>query len=318
MFEIYRTLLSLLVVLLSSNGARGCMLCFFTPDYRLYVCKQFSSEQYLSCLQLMRDEFGQFSNLEVGAKQKDLLKDIFSAGMFYIERRSTSKTKNFTVDIPDGVRKIKSQIGSLMKAVACIPPCGYQKNARIYKCESCSVVDCGYPLDCELQDIFVNENSRSSFQCTVKFPLPKDVTVLRTRDLSYFTHLHTGEDLAVIIKPTRPYHQGTYSCQIQEEEDILARNYFYINVTASNTAATVKLQELFYGVLDADEDGIILSQRIISISFHELLQQPGFLSRTGVLLIIVAVALLTMIATLLIGMAYRYATDTEERTSPKQ
>ncbi|XP_029433214.1 sperm acrosome membrane-associated protein 6 isoform X3 [Rhinatrema bivittatum] len=98
--------------------------------------------------------------------------------MFYIERRSTSKTKNFTVDIPDGVRKIKSQIGSLMKAVACIPPCGYQKNARIYKCESCSVVDCGYPLDCELQDIFVNENSRSSFQCTVKFPLPKDVTVV--------------------------------------------------------------------------------------------------------------------------------------------
>nr|XP_033818782.1 sperm acrosome membrane-associated protein 6 [Geotrypetes seraphini] len=180
-------------------------------------------------------------------------------------------------------------------------------------------MDCGYPLDCGLQDIFVQENSRILVQCTFKFTLPTDISVvwkfaknLRTQDLSYFTDLFSGEDLFILIKPTKPYHQGTYSCQIEDGPDIVARNYFYVNVTAFSTAANMKLQELFYNVTDADEDVALLSQQTFSASLHELLQQPNFLRRTSVILIIMAIALFTMLITLMIGVAYIFSTDIEE------
>ncbi|XP_030069223.1 sperm acrosome membrane-associated protein 6 [Microcaecilia unicolor] len=322
MIEAYRPLLSLLVVLLSSNGTRGCMLCFFTAEYRLRICRQFLQyvdDHLFECQNLFKEEFRPYSHLEIGAREKERVKRIFTKAMHNIERKSTRTTRNFTEDIPEEIRKIKPELESIPKAVFCVPPCGYQKNSRLYKCESCSVMDCGYPVDCKLQDIFVQENARTLIQCVFKFTIPKDITVvwkfaknLKTQDLSYFKDLFSGEDLFILIKPTKPYHQGTYCCQIQDGPDILARNYFYVNVTAFSTAANAKLQELFYSVVDADEDVALLSQQTFSTSFYDLLLQPDFLRRTSVILIMVAIALFTMLFTLLVGMAYLYATDIEE------
>ncbi|XP_034612583.1 uncharacterized protein LOC117869664 isoform X2 [Trachemys scripta elegans] len=134
----------------------------------------------------------------------------------------------YQVAVPETVARIQPELAQLKP--------GYQKDAQVYKCASCSRVACQLPLDCPVEDVWKNEGERTVLTCRVQFQTPPDVRHnwkfvkdLRTRDLSLFRDLHPGASSSIVLRPTRGSHRGTYACQLAQEDDVLARNYFYLN-----------------------------------------------------------------------------------------
>nr|XP_060642195.1 sperm acrosome membrane-associated protein 6 [Anolis sagrei ordinatus] len=75
------------------------------------------------------------------------LKDTFSRILFFMEEKGTANVP-FRIGISEAAEEIKEEVAKLKKASACIPPCGFQINARYYICTSCSFEDCQLPIDC--------------------------------------------------------------------------------------------------------------------------------------------------------------------------
>ncbi|KAM9114324.1 sperm acrosome membrane-associated protein 6 [Pangshura tecta] len=245
-----------------------------------------------------------------GVAEMEKLKDVFSRIIFSLEQKGMAKVP-YQVAVPEAVAQIQPELAQLKPAPACVPPCGYQKDAQAYKCASCSRVECQLPLDCPVEDVWKDEGERTTLTCRVPFQTPPDVRHswkfvkdLRTRDLSLFRDLHPGASSSIVLRPTWGSHRGTYACQLAQEDDVLARNYFYLNVTASSRGAETELQDMFRAVLQSPA-GRGAQERLPGLS--ELLAEPDSLHKRNVVLLMVGLALSALLGTLLLGGVCRWA-----------
>ncbi|XP_075462494.1 sperm acrosome membrane-associated protein 6 isoform X2 [Ascaphus truei] len=200
----------------------------------------------------------------------------------------------------------------------CKPPCGFQKNARRFYCKTCVEEDCDLPVDCAIHDIDISELDKVDLECTVNYNLPEDKSVtwqfgrnIRSTDLSNFKIIHIGEDTSLLIKPIRSYHRGTYTCQISDDEDVLIRKYFYLNVSRNEYGADTYLEDVFYVVLNTNVTHEEQPPGFKVHSLSDLISLKKSLGLTTRIFLTLGVALLFMLLTLLIGAGYLYATDVE-------
>ncbi|XP_067403107.1 sperm acrosome membrane-associated protein 6 [Emydura macquarii macquarii] len=329
-------LLPLCLGLLLAPRAPGCLYCFSTPQQRLRVCQTFlghTSPQHVTCLGTLRAAFQPYTRLVVGVAEMEKLKDTFSSLIFSLEEKGLAKV-SYQLAIPEAVARIQPELAQLKPArnrsdapglnagiwpdldssssastaPACVPPCGYQKDAQVYKCASCSLVECQLPLDCPVEDVWKNEGNRTTLKCRVQFQTPPEVQIswkfakdLRTRDLSLFRNLQLDTGSSLILQPTRALHRGTYACQLALQDDVLARKYFYLNVTGSSQGSETELQDMFRAILQspAGQGTGRAGGQLPQLS--ELLAEPDSLRKRNVVLLMVGLALSSMLGTLLLG-----------------
>ncbi|XP_054022529.1 sperm acrosome membrane-associated protein 6 [Dryobates pubescens] len=149
----------------------------------------------------------------------------------------------------------QSNAASSPPAPACIPPCGYQPAASIFKCATCRFEHCPFPLDCPVQDKWVQEDEAITLLCSVPFATPAGSAVtwmfakdLRTQDLAHFEELQgsvSGPFSLTIQEPV----PGTVACCLGPISQPLVRKYFYINVSERGVEEEKLLQARFRSVL---------------------------------------------------------------------
>nr|XP_025046689.1 uncharacterized protein LOC112547800 isoform X2 [Pelodiscus sinensis] len=137
-----RLLLPLCLSLLLVPWAPGCLFCFSTPQQRLRVCQVFlghASSRHTACLGTLQAAFQPHTQLGVGAVELEKLKDTFSNVIFSLEEKGVAKVP-YQVAFPEVAARIQLELAQLKP--------GYQKDAQVYRCSSCSTVECQLPLDC--------------------------------------------------------------------------------------------------------------------------------------------------------------------------
>ncbi|XP_012589057.1 PREDICTED: uncharacterized protein LOC105854458 isoform X5 [Condylura cristata] len=189
---------------------------------------------------------------------------------------------------------------------ACAPT-GLQEQIRYYSCQECTPLTCNLPLDCPVQDVTVIRGRQARFSCTVNFTLPhKDVTYIwkfaegvRTQQQMYFRDLeHSGGSVAR-IRPALPSHRGTFSCSIFDDELLLARVYFYLNVTGPGSRDQTDLQITFREVLNWSSQPDRELPEPWNPSLLELLTRPDALTPDNWWLLVAIAALQSASLTLL-------------------
>ncbi|XP_038623385.1 sperm acrosome membrane-associated protein 6 isoform X2 [Tachyglossus aculeatus] len=301
-----------LLLWLALLGARvlSCLQCHTTSNQRLHACRFFVSQegpQQLQCLQLFLKAFSPYEDLKIRYTERGNLKDSFADMLFSLEEKAVAN-ESFETAIPEAAQHLEEAISKLKKAPDCVPPCGFQEEARRFRCDSCSSADCDLPLDCDIQDVPVLEGGRTAFNCTVSFSTPEDLRYgwkfapnVRTRDLSYFRDLPGSHGAFARIRPTRISHRGTFACFLQgPNRRLLARLFFYVNVTSRALLGEAELQTMFRRVLDrahvAGDQAEPWHPTLL-----ELLARPGTLTTTNLKLLTAGAGLLAMSLTLLAG-----------------
>ncbi|XP_075764509.1 sperm acrosome membrane-associated protein 6 isoform X4 [Pelodiscus sinensis] len=302
-----RLLLPLCLSLLLVPWAPGCLFCFSTPQQRLRVCQVFlghASSRHTACLGTLQAAFQPHTQLVVGAVELEKLKDTFSNVIFSLEEKGVAKVP-YQVAFPEVAARIQPELAQLKP--------GYQKDAQVYRCSSCSTVECQLPLDCPVEDVWKAEGNRTALRCRVPFQTSPEVRIgwrfakdLRTRDLSLFRDLRQGAS-SLILHPTRVSHRGTYVCQLTEEDDVVARKYFYLNVTSSSQGAETDLQNMFLAILRSPGGRGAGGPEGHFPRLPELLAEPDSLHKRNVVLLMVGLALSAMLGTLLLGGVFRRA-----------
>ncbi|KAK4812309.1 hypothetical protein QYF61_014095 [Mycteria americana] len=156
-----------------------------------------------------------------------------------------------------------SNAASSAPATACVPPCGppslslpgYQPAARVFQCATCRFVDCQFPLDCPVQDMWARADEAITLHCDVPFATPPDLPItwmfakdLRTQDLALFEELPGSAEgtLSLTLQDPTP---GTIACCLGVLSEPLVRKYFYLNVSGGSVEAEQGLQARFRAVL---------------------------------------------------------------------
>ncbi|XP_077196977.1 sperm acrosome membrane-associated protein 6-like isoform X2 [Paroedura picta] len=275
-----------------SSQAGACLYCFSTEGKRIRVCEYFlgyANGQQKACLSALTAAFQPYVKIQVGVSEMEKLKDIFGRILFYLEEKGMAKVP-YRQAIPEAAAKVQKEVEGLQAAPACIPPCV----RYVHKAEG---------------DITI-------LRCTVKFTIPPE-TIIRwkfakdiiSQDLAYFEVLYTGMDLTFLIRPTTGAHGGTYACEIAEEDDVLVRKFFYLNVTVKRLGKEKELQAMFHDILNPPP-GVASVEVVEPISsLQDLLQDPDSLRKTGVLLLLLGLFLSSMLVTLLLMGVYFWATD---------
>lgn len=249
-----------------------------------------------------------------------MLKDTFSKVIFYLEEKGMANVP-YTQAIPEAAETVKPEVVNLKAAAACVPPCGIQEVARRYKCDFCRIYDCQLPVDCPVTVVHKPEWDTTLLKCEVKFALPAGTTIkwrfakdLNTQHLTLFKDLYHGFSTTLLIRPTRGIHQGTYSCQIAEEDDILVRKYFYLNVTTKRVEREKELQKMFREIL-YPPPGVKteeMEHHHILPTLQEVVSQPDYLQKKNVILLIIGLALISMLLTMIALTIYHWATNIAE------
>ncbi|PKU39901.1 sperm acrosome membrane-associated protein 6-like [Limosa lapponica baueri] len=121
---------------------------------------------------------------------------------------------------------------------------GYQPAARVFQCATCRLVDCQFPLDCPVQDMWAYADEAITVHCNVPFATPPDVPVtwmfakdLRTQDLALFEELQGSVEgsLSLTIQDPTP---GTIVCCLGVLSEPLVRKYFYLNGLSANNGGS--------------------------------------------------------------------------------
>ncbi|CAI5781170.1 acrosome membrane-associated 6 isoform X1 [Podarcis lilfordi] len=290
----------------------------------------------------MERAFARFAKTQVDASEIEKLKDIFGRMIFSLEEKSMAKVP-YPLAVKEAEKQVEKEMAQLKAAPACIPPCGFQKEARQYRCSSCTMVDCSLPIDCPIQDVHKSEGDVTLLSCGVKFEIPEDATFrwkfvkeIRTNKVFLFQDLNFGFNPSLLIRPTLGSHHGTFACQIAGEDGVLVRKFFYLNVTEKRLHLEKELQEMFKAILNpppmvevagetwGEEVQTNLTESEMP-SLEEILSGPDFLHKKVVVFLIVGIAMLSTLATMIAMTIYRWATDIklqriqeEARTSPRE
>ncbi|XP_012669137.1 sperm acrosome membrane-associated protein 6 [Otolemur garnettii] len=296
-----------LVVLRASTWA--CLICFTTYTERLRICKMFAgmnSPELKRCEEVFTDAFQGLEDIEINYNERNHLHDAFTQMIHSLQELATAQG-SFEVAFSDAAEKMKEVIVQLTEAQDCIPPCGLQEASRRFRCSGCYPKICNFPVDCPVRDVTVTRGNQAMFSCVVNFQLPeKELTYswkfaegLRTQDLSYFRDMPRAHGYVARIRPAQPKHRGTFSCLITHDQSLLARLYFFLNVTGPPPRGETELQRTFKEVLRwAPQDAEMIEPWRPSLG--ELLTRPEALTPINLLLLAAVAALASASATLLI------------------
>ncbi|XP_060131250.1 sperm acrosome membrane-associated protein 6 [Zootoca vivipara] len=236
------------------------------------------------------------------ASEIEKLKDIFGRMIFFLEEKSMAKVKEAEKQVEKEMAQLKA---------------GFQKEARQYRCSSCTMVDCSLPIDCPIQDVHKSEGDVTLLSCGVKFEISEEATFrwkfvkdIRTNKIFLFHDLNFGFNPSLLIRPTLGSHHGTFACQIADEEGILVRKFFYLNVTEKRLHLEKELQEMFKAVLNPPPmvggAGETWGEEVQSNltdsempSLEEILSGPDFLHKKVVVFLIVGIAMISALATMI-------------------
>ncbi|XP_041091178.1 uncharacterized protein LOC121304231 isoform X2 [Polyodon spathula] len=202
-------------------------------------------------------------------------------------------------------------------------PRGYQKSGAVYNCVTCKYDGCGFPLDCPIVEKTVHEKNRTALECSVDIEIPRDaqfnwnyVKEVKTNSLNLFKVVTSGSDRWLTILRTRRSQQGTYMCEIFDQEKSIVRLFFFLRVISKNQIAEAELQELFDSSLHSDWEGAETeakgeaTSRSRLTSAIDFLLTPGNLSQDVFIYITVCVSALLLLPLLCTGIVYWWATKT--------
>ncbi|XP_073426009.1 sperm acrosome membrane-associated protein 6 [Dendrobates tinctorius] len=249
-------LLRILVLLCRVLVTTSCLSCFTTPEERAQICEYpvlLNKISAQKCLEAIHSAFSSLDDILIAYSEIGNIRSYIQT--FETEVRAISKdawvnlflntTKHF-------VRKLEERITSNPPA-KCQPPCGLQKAASTFICSRCAQEDCTFPVTCPIEVVRVGELDKSLIPCGGIFDLPEFLKViwkyardLKTTDLRYFSDIFSGEDLFILIEPSRVSHIGTYVCDvIDEDDDIILRRFTYLDVVKNENNADNNLEEDF-------------------------------------------------------------------------
>uniref|UniRef100_A0A8C5MF57 Uncharacterized protein n=1 Tax=Leptobrachium leishanense TaxID=445787 RepID=A0A8C5MF57_9ANUR len=205
------------LIFLMPRRCGSCYSCFTTPEDRADLCKFVSETLKLHygfnpgiCHQFLQLRFQALNELEISYGQKRHISGLL--------RGVTQRIKNLKSDDFGAAleKEVDSVIAEVKDIVArnppkkCKAPCGFQKEARMFKCNTCVEEDCDLPVDCPLVDINAKSGELAIINCKMPFKIPEDISVvwkfaskIRTRDISSFKDIHYGDDLYAAISPAR-------------------------------------------------------------------------------------------------------------------
>ncbi|XP_053462156.1 sperm acrosome membrane-associated protein 6 [Nycticebus coucang] len=287
----------------------ACLICFTTHTERLHICQMFAgmdNPELKRCEKVFTDAFQGLEDIEINYDERNHLHDAFTQMTHSLQELATAH-ESFEVAFSDAAEKMKEVIEQLTEAQACIPPCGLQEASRRFRCSGCYSKVCNLPVDCPVRDVTVTRGNQAMFSCVVNFQLPeKEITYswkfaeggLRTQDLSYFRDVPRAHGYVARIRPAQPKHRGTFSCLITHDQRLLARLYFFLNVTGPPPRGETELQRTFKEVLRwAPRDAEMIQPWRPSLG--ELLARPEALTPINLLLLATVAALVSASATLL-------------------
>nr|XP_020663149.1 sperm acrosome membrane-associated protein 6-like [Pogona vitticeps] len=93
-----------------------------------------------------------------------------------------------------------------------------------------------------------------------------------------------------------------------EEDDVLIRKYFYLNVTEKRLGLEKELQEMFKAILNPPPQAGPDEVEKNKPTFQEMLSEPNALSNKNVILIMIGIALSSMLVTMVGLTIYQWAT----------
>ncbi|XP_065587702.1 sperm acrosome membrane-associated protein 6-like [Cyrtonyx montezumae] len=239
-------------------GLHSCLLCFAPPIQWARLCREIArssqkDSQHQHCLEALAEATVPLAPITVGSGQSEALRKIVMDALHFLEKQKDKKP--FEESLREVIQIIWVKLSQLEEAPACIPPCGHQPAARVFQCATCRLVDCQFPVDCPVQDVWVQEDEAITLHCDVPFAVPPELQVtwmfakdIRTQDLALFEELQrsTGEPQRLTVHdPTL----GTVACCLAAASEILARKYFYLNVSVGSVEAEQGLQARFAAVL---------------------------------------------------------------------
>ncbi|KAM8804632.1 sperm acrosome membrane-associated protein 6 [Eudromia elegans] len=223
-----------LVVLASwLPGVPPCLLCFGPPLQRAQLCRDITGE------------------LPGTPQHQRCLEDLVQAAA----PLASVTVEPFEVVLQEAVDGIWMKLRQLEEGLPSLTPPGYQLAARIFQCATCRLVDCQFPLDCPVEDVWTREGEAVMLPCVVPFATPPDLPVtwmfakdLRTQDLTLFEELQGGmKGPPTLILQDPPL--GTIACSLGTHDEIVARKYFFLNVSGGSMDAEQELQAQFKAVL---------------------------------------------------------------------
>ncbi|XP_034495044.1 sperm acrosome membrane-associated protein 6 isoform X3 [Ailuropoda melanoleuca] len=270
---------ALVALMVFRAPAWACLLCFTSHKERVRICQIFAGiegPELEKCEEAFAVAFKGLLDTEINYDERSHLHDAFTQMTHSLQEIATAQ--------------------------------GLQEVARRFHCRGCYSTVCDLPLDCPVQDLTVIRGHQAKFSCTVNFQLPKEEITyswkfaggVRTQDVSYFQDLPRARGYLARIRPVQPAHRGTFSCVIQHDQLLLARLYFFLNVTGAPPRGETELQVSFREVLrwaPREAEMIIEPWRP---SLGELLARPEALTLSNQCLLAAVAALASASATLVV------------------
>ncbi|XP_066189797.1 sperm acrosome membrane-associated protein 6 [Sylvia atricapilla] len=240
-----------------------CLLCFGSPLQRARLCRDITGAfadkiRHKECLDTIAEAAKPLASITVGLGQREELREIVMDALYSLEEKSGKKS--LRESLQEAVNTIWAKLSRLEKAPACIPPCGFQPAARVFRCASCSFGDCQFGLDCPVQDMWTYTDETIVLRCSVPFPIPAGVPVtwmfvpnLRTQDMSLFKEVKGDPEkpFSLTIEEPAP---GTVACRLGEPSKPIVRKFFYLNVSEGSVEEEKGLQAVFGTVLHWVDD----------------------------------------------------------------
>ncbi|XP_034290823.1 sperm acrosome membrane-associated protein 6 isoform X4 [Pantherophis guttatus] len=297
--------------LVFSSRATACLNCFSTAAQRLRICQYFwgyQSEKHQTCLGTLESAFRPLSKTQVDVSEIEKLKDAFGRVVFYLEEKGMAKAP-FQEAVPEAVNEVEKEIAQLKAGKA------IRKNLTTTDVPLVPSWIASYPLIA--QDIHKLEGDATFLNCEVAFQTSSDRTFrwkfvkdLRTEELFLFHDLNFGVNPSLLIRPTLGSHHGTFACELEEENDVVVRKYFYVNVTEKRLGNEKKLQEMFKAILNSPPESVQEAVVVNKLpSLQDLMSQPDYLRKRGVIVLILGITGISLLVTLAVLSLYRWATD---------
>ncbi|XP_060549866.1 sperm acrosome membrane-associated protein 6 isoform X5 [Pantherophis guttatus] len=272
--------------LVFSSRATACLNCFSTAAQRLRICQYFwgyQSEKHQTCLGTLESAFRPLSKTQVDVSEIEKLKDAFGRVVFYLEEKGMAKAP-FQEAVPEAVNEVEKEIAQLKagKHHLAFHHVAIRKNLTTTDVPLVPSWIASYPL----------------------------IAQLRTEELFLFHDLNFGVNPSLLIRPTLGSHHGTFACELEEENDVVVRKYFYVNVTEKRLGNEKKLQEMFKAILNSPPESVQEAVVVNKLpSLQDLMSQPDYLRKRGVIVLILGITGISLLVTLAVLSLYRWATD---------
>ncbi|KAM7088742.1 sperm acrosome membrane-associated protein 6 [Ciconia maguari] len=239
-------------------GVHPCLLCFGPSIQRARLCRDITGAplkdpRHQHCLEALVQAAVPLASVTVGSGQREALREIIMDALHFLEKQKDMKP--FEVSLQEAVNTIWVKLSQLKEGPPSISLPGYQPAARVFQCATCRFVDCQFPLDCPVQDMWARADEAITLHCDVPFATPPDLPItwmfakdLRTQDLALFEELPGSAEgtLSLTLQDPTP---GTIACRLGVLSEPLVRKYFYLNVSGGSVEAEQGLQARFRAVL---------------------------------------------------------------------